>query len=152
METEGETEGERAERLHAESEARRIADLIKKELPKGRVFILLTADVGKGGNAAYTSNMARGDAVRFLTETLDYWSHEGMAATTPDLELTVFLREQVAQVRSSPKATEKELVTSLAKIAQDLAEGRFAPGADAGTSALLLATEALVLFDLVVHP
>ncbi len=70
-------------RLHSERECRRIADLIKAELPESRAFILLTADIGPGHSkttfqsTAYVSSIRRGDAAKLMMELVGHWLDSG---------------------------------------------------------------------------
>ncbi len=60
--------------LAAES-ARRIADELKRSLPRGVGFAVLVFDFGPGGNLAYVSNAERADMLKAMREFIA--KHEG---------------------------------------------------------------------------
>lgn len=78
-----ESAAETAYRLQSERECRRIATLIRAELPKNRGFVLLTCDIGKGHqhetfqNTAYVSSLHRLDAAKLLMELIGHWIDSG---------------------------------------------------------------------------
>lgn len=96
---------EQTYRIQGEAECRRIADLIRAELPKNRGFILVTADYGGGGepfsNTHYVAGVMREDAQRLLTELLDYWGTEQGLACEPSVRTATALREGVFTIRAS---------------------------------------------------
>lgn len=52
----------------------RLADRITSELPADTSFILLAAPFGAGGIAQYVSNCRKGDAAKWMLETIDRWA------------------------------------------------------------------------------
>ena len=93
-------------RLHHEKECRRIAELVKGELPADRLFVLVTASLGGGPGAPfsstdYVSTMQREDAGRLLTELLDHWRVDG-TLTEPSIQTATTLREEVFRLRDVP--------------------------------------------------
>lgn len=101
-----ESEAERQLRVHHERECRRIAELVKKELPESRLFVLVTATVGGGPEAKfssmdYVSTIEREDSFRLLCELLDRWQESGIA-TEPTVKTATFVRENVHALRDVP--------------------------------------------------
>jgi hypothetical protein len=93
-------------RLHHEKECRRIADIVKRELPQNMGFVLVTATHGGGQNATfssmqYVSSIERDDTARMLNELLDNWQDRG-TGTQPTVGIATMLREFVYQLRSNP--------------------------------------------------
>ena len=59
-------------RLILEQECRRLADVVKRELPPGQQgFGLFLFDFGAGGNIAYVSNADRQDMIRAMREWIE---------------------------------------------------------------------------------
>ena len=99
-----ESAAEVAYRLQNETECRRIADIIKRELSPGLGFVLFTATHGDGGafsNCSYVSTIERDDAARLLTEMLDHWADDGRQAE-PNVRTATVMREGVAAMQDVP--------------------------------------------------
>lgn len=89
-------------RLHHEKECRRIAELVKAELPEGRGFVLVTATFGEPGSGFsstdYVASINRQDSARLLTELLDHWRGDGTGCE-PTVETATKMRELVFDAR-----------------------------------------------------
>lgn len=101
-----ESPAEKQYRLQGEAECRRIAELVKKEMPLGRAFVLVTADIGGGPNAkfsntSYVSTANREDSQRLLTELLDHWRGNGLGCE-PSVSTATSIREGVFGIRENP--------------------------------------------------
>jgi hypothetical protein len=136
-------------RLHHEKECRRIAELVKKELPEDRGFILVTATVGGGPNATlsstdYVSTCERDDAARLLTELLDHWRNEGTGCE-PTVETATKLRELVYDARRfSPVDLVKAVKLGVKEIDRAMAKESIS---ETLSAALVVSGTALALID-----
>ncbi len=102
-----ETPAEVQYRLHNERECRRIANLIKGELPEGIGFVLLTATHGGGEgasfqSASYVSSINREDSARLLTELVDHWQQSSDIVAEPTVATMTVVRETVQAIRHNP--------------------------------------------------
>lgn len=94
-------------RLHHEKECRRISDIVKRELGADQGFVLVTATLGGGPNASfssmqYMSSIERDDAARLLAELLDNWQSRG-TGTQPTVGTATMLRELVYALRGTTR-------------------------------------------------
>jgi len=155
MSTRDETPAETQYRLHNERECRRIADLIKAELPEGRGFVLVTADHGKGHlheqfqNTAYVSNLHREDSARLLTELVEHWRPLGIVCE-PTAETANALREFVHEIRGN--AWERLLHGARCSLRDAESAHRMKDSRRAIVQCLKLAAEALALVDRLHRP
>lgn len=63
-------------RLMHEAECRAAADVLKRSLPAGTGFILVTFDLGEGDSVRYVSNAQRAGCVEVLRDLFEQWEHE----------------------------------------------------------------------------
>ena len=140
-------------RLQSEKDCRRIADLVKKEMPGGRIFVLVTADVGGGpdarfSNTAYVSTGQRDDCARLLTELLDHLRADGNT-TEPTIQTATRMREAVYGLSAT---TVGDLAAGARRRVGQLAGALRANDTRAAAiRALTLATEAMAIFDQLVR-
>jgi hypothetical protein len=138
-----ETPAETQYRLRSEAECRRIAGLIKSELPAGMGFVLITADLGEAGasfsNLSYTASIDREDSARMLTELLN-----GGMGTEPSVATATKMREFVYRMRDTPLA---KLLHGARCSVRDLEPAlRMREPERAAREALKLASEAMAIF------
>jgi len=141
-------------RLHHERECRRIADLIKAELPENRQFVLVTCTTGGGPDAPFSSldyvaSVEREDSARLLTELVDHWRNDAGTATEPSVQTATKMREMVFGLRAVPI---ERLLHGARCSVRDADSARQLKDLHAlGREALKLATEAMAVFDQVVR-
>lgn len=96
---ETETDAEKQVRLHHEKECRRIADMVKAELPEDRGFILITAQRGEAGapfsTTDYVATINPRDALRLLREFIGRISRRTGVVGEPTEETATVMREHV---------------------------------------------------------
>lgn len=95
-----ETQAEAQLRLHHEQECRRIAEIVKRELPESRAFFLVTCTRGGGPHADfqsldYVSTIDPDDALRLLQELLHLLTERTGATGQPTWFVATMLREHV---------------------------------------------------------
>ena len=144
-----ETPAEVAYRLGNEALCRDLAERLSAELkPKGLHFCLVlstynaTAEDIDFQNVSYVSSWKRENAARILTELVDTWWSEGNV-TEPSVRTMTVVREAVHRIRDS--ATVQQLLTAIRHRAREIAEAK--GSAERAKRALLLASEALAIFD-----
>jgi hypothetical protein len=94
-----ESNAEKQLRLHHEQRCRRIADLVKAELPEDRGFILMTVQRGEPGanfsSADYVATVRPQDALRLLQEHMDQLSLRTGTLGEPTSNTATVMREHV---------------------------------------------------------
>ena len=94
-----ESDAEKQLRLYHEQRCRRIADLVKAELPEDRGFILLTAQRGPAGegfsSADYVATVRPQDSLRLLREHIARLTARTGIMGEPTEETSTVLREHV---------------------------------------------------------
>jgi hypothetical protein len=99
MSDETETEAEKQVRVHHEKECRRIADLVKAELPEDRAFMLITVQRGEPGShfhsTDYISTVRPQDALRLLHEHIGRLTRRTGVVGEPTVETAAVMREHV---------------------------------------------------------
>jgi hypothetical protein len=145
------SDAEKAYRAQGEAECRRIAEIIRAELPKNRGFILVTADYGGGGepfsNTHYVAGVKRQDAQRLLTELLDYWGAEQGLACEPSVRTATALREGVFTIRSSGAEPLRILQNARRNVRDAESAVQLKDARTAKIELLKAATELLTVFD-----
>jgi hypothetical protein len=95
-----ETDAEKQVRLHYEKECRRIAELVKAELPEDRGFILITTQRGEEAGASfascdYVSTVDPRDALRLLHEFVGRLTRRTRVVGEPTVDTATVMREHV---------------------------------------------------------
>lgn len=61
-----------------------LSEMIKWKLPKGTGFMLVASPFGAGGVAQYASNVQRGDAIKWMRETIARWETDDFVPRGPE--------------------------------------------------------------------
>jgi hypothetical protein len=141
---------ELAYRLKNEQRCTEIARELKPRLDaEGLSFCLVMATIdGKHeqtpkrfSNVSYVSTCRREDAARLLTELVDTWWTEG-TVTEPSVKTITVIREAVFKIRGTPL---DKVMTNARHRVREVIDATSAR--DRAKAALLLACEALAVFD-----
>lgn len=97
-----ESEAEIQLRLHHERECRRIAELVKAELPEGRGFLLITVTRGPSGedfsSTDYVSTVRPQDALRLLQDMVNRLTQRAGIGGEPSWQTATVMREIIFEM------------------------------------------------------
>jgi hypothetical protein len=103
--TDDESSAEVQVRLHHERECKRIAELIKAELPEDRGFLLMTVTRGPAkadfSSVDYVATVRPQDAMRLLHDMVDRLGQRSQMAGEPTWKTATVMREMVHELLAS---------------------------------------------------